>query len=94
MVELEAEDEILVDIGKHFTVQLHRLLNDTADTCNIAEVDARVTARMLMAILLCEAVQGAVAMKISERGFLQACKEGYKLWREIGEKEEPQRRTH
>jgi len=77
----------LLDMDRHFSARLHKLLTDVIDTCDRLEIDRDDTCRMVMTNLWYELSMAAVAIKMSKSDFMEcsgmahdAMKERHRQW--------------
>jgi hypothetical protein len=65
------------DLYDHFTIRLHRLLGDNADTMERADIPIERAATLLLTALLSEAITGAFSLGMDETGFVELAGQFY-----------------
>lgn len=70
--------EIINDLSDHFETKLRRLVRDTADICNIADIKKVDTLKLIVAGLMTEIMYAIAVMHLSEEEYLKMCSMAYK----------------
>lgn len=66
------------DMSKHFHVQIAKLIDDTASTCNHGDMETRDIMSLIVSSLFYETIQIAAVNKVNEEDFLHTCQIAYR----------------
>lgn len=66
------------DISRHFHNKLMQLIDDTASTCQITDMDPRDLMSLVVSNLFYELIRIAAINQVNEEDFLHTCQIAYK----------------
>jgi hypothetical protein len=75
--------KLMEDLHAHLGQRVQRLITDHINTCQIADLDNRDTAAVVLSAMLYEVTVAAYAMRMDEDDFIYVCMESYRHMREI-----------